>query len=158
MIGDDDLKHLRRCVELAGEALRAGEEPFGSVLVGADGTVLFEDHNRVVSGDGTRHPEFEIARWAGANLDAQQRAAATVYTSGEHCAMCAAAHGWVGLGRIVYAVSSEQLTRWRAELGRRPGPVRPLPIREVVPGAVVDGPAPELAEEVRRLHAATPAP
>ena len=158
MIDDDDLKHLRRCVELAAEALRAGEEPFGSVLVGADGTVLFEDHNHVVSGDETRHPEFEIARWAGTHLDADERAAATVYTSGEHCVMCAAAHGWVGLGRIVYATSTAQLTGWRAELGRPPGPVRPLPVQEVVPGAVVDGPVPELAEEVRRLHAAMPAP
>lgn len=158
MVDETDLKHLRRCVELATEALRAGEEPFGSVLVGGDGSVLFEDHNRVVSGDETRHPEFEIARWAGTHLDAAQRAAATVYTSGEHCAMCAAAHGWVGLGRIVYASSTEQLTSWRAELGRAPGPVRPLAIRDVVPGAVVDGPAPELAEEVRRLHAAMSAP
>jgi len=158
MVDDTDLKHLRRCVELAAEALRSGEEPFGSVLVGADGVVLFEDHNRVLSGDETRHPEFEIARWAGANLDAAERAAATVYTSGEHCPMCAAAHGWVGLGRIVYASSTEQLVAWRAELGRQPGPVRPLSIREVVPDAVVDGPVPELAEEVRRLHAAMPAP
>jgi tRNA(Arg) A34 adenosine deaminase TadA len=33
------------------------------VLVAADGTVLAEDHNRVASGDRTRHPEFELARW-----------------------------------------------------------------------------------------------
>ena len=33
-------------------------------------------------------------------------AACTVYTSGEHCPMCSAAHAWVGLGRIVYAVSA----------------------------------------------------
>ncbi|MEV4702805.1 hypothetical protein [Actinoplanes sp. NPDC049316] len=72
--------------------------------------------------------------------------------------MFAAAHGWVGLGRIVSATSSQQLTGWRAELGRAPGPVRPLSIREVVPGAVVDGPVPDLGEEVRRLHAAMPAP
>jgi hypothetical protein len=36
---DDELRHLRRCVELATEALEAGDEPFGSVLVAADGTV-----------------------------------------------------------------------------------------------------------------------
>jgi len=29
--------------------------------------------------------------------------------------MCAAAHAWVGLGRIVYVSSSEQLTAWLAE-------------------------------------------
>ena len=147
-----DLRHLRGCVELARAGLESGDEPFGSVLVGAGGSVLFEDHNHVAGGDETRHPEFEIAKWAANNLTPQERAAATVYTSGEHCPMCAAAHGWVGLGRIVYAVSSEQLSGWRADMGLPPGPVRPLPIREVVPGAVVDGPAPELADEIHELH------
>ena len=149
---DTDLRHLRRCVALATAGLEAGDEPFGSVLVGADGTVLFEDHNHVAGGDETRHPEFEIAKWSATHLTPGERAAATVYTSGEHCPMCAAAHGWVGLGRIVYASSTEQLTAWRAEMGAAPGPVRPLAIREVVPGAVVDGPAPELADEIRELH------
>ncbi|HEX2315417.1 MAG TPA: nucleoside deaminase [Thermomonospora sp.] len=152
MVDDTDLRYLRRCVELAAEALAAGDEPFGSVLVGADGRILAEDHNRVAGGDRTRHPEFALARWAAAHLTPEERAAATVYTSGEHCPMCAAAHGWVGLGRIVYAGSSEQLVGWLAELGVPAPPVRALPIREVVPDAVVDGPVPELAEEVRRLH------
>lgn len=53
--------------------------------------MLAEDHNRVASGDRTRHPEFELARWSAAHLTPEQRAAATVYTSGEHCPMCAAA-------------------------------------------------------------------
>ncbi|MFI0815577.1 nucleoside deaminase [Streptomyces sp. NPDC021098] len=149
---EDDVRQLRRCVELATEALEAGDEPFGSVLVAADGTVLAEDHNRVAGGDHTRHPEFALARWAAERLTPAERAAATVYTSGEHCPMCAAAHGWVGLGRIVYASSSEQLSAWLAELGVPAPPVRPLPIREVVPGAEVRGPHPALAEEVRTLH------
>lgn len=66
--------------------------------------------------------------------------------------MCAAAHGWVGLGRIVYVSSSAQLTGWLAELGVPAPPVRPLPVREVAPGVAVEGPAPELAEQVRELH------
>jgi tRNA(Arg) A34 adenosine deaminase TadA len=149
---DEDLRHLRRCVELATEALEAGDEPFGSVLVAADGAVLAEDRNRVATvGDPTRHPEFELARWAATNLTPAERAAATVYTSGEHCAMCAAAHGWVGLGRIVYASSSRQLVAWVAELGAPPSPVRTLAIQEVVPDLPVQGPAPELAEAVHDL-------
>ena len=132
-MNDTDLRHLRRCVDLATEALEAGDEPFGSVLVAEDGTILAEDRNRVAGGDRTRHPEFELARWAAANLPPAERATATVYTSGEHCPMCAAAHGWVGLGRIVYVASSEQLAAWLAELGVPPPPVRTLPIHEVVP-------------------------
>jgi len=151
-VDDDDLRHLRRCVELAEAAVEAGDEPFGSVLVSGEGAVLAEDRNRVAGGDRTRHPELELARWAAAHLAPQERAAATVYTSGEHCPMCAAAHGWVGLGRIVYASSSAQLTTWLAELGVPPSPVRALPVRDVVPGVAVEGPAAELAEQVHALH------
>jgi len=85
-------------------------------------------------------------------MTAPERAAATVYTSGEHCPMCAAAHGWVGLGRIVYACSSKQLGGWRAAWGAAPSRVRALSIEEIVNGIVVDGPAPELADEMRQLH------
>jgi methylglyoxal synthase len=151
---DRDLVHLRRCVDLARQALEAGDEPFGSVLVGPDGRVLAEDHNRVAGGDRTRHPELALARWAAEHLTPDERAASTVYTSGEHCPMCAAAHAWVGLGRIVYAASSAQLVDWLAELGVPPAPVRPLPVEQVAPGVVVEGPAPELTEEVRALHRA----
>ncbi|GII78004.1 tRNA-specific adenosine deaminase [Sphaerisporangium rufum] len=152
MVEESEMRYLRRCVELAEEALAAGDEPFGSVLVGGDGTVLGEDHNRVAGGDGTRHPELELARWAAARLSPAERAAATVYTSGEHCPMCAAAHGWAGLGRIVYVCSSAQLVEWLAGWGVPAPPVRALPVREVVPGAVVEGPVPELVDRVRELH------
>ena len=152
-VTEADLSYLRRCVELAAEAVAAGDFPFGSVLVGEDGTVLAEDRNReVTAGDPTRHPEFELARWAATNMTPRERAAATVYTSGEHCPMCAAAHGWVGLGRIVYATSSEQMGAWLAELGVSPAPVLPLTIPDVVPGIVVAGPVWDLAAQVRDLH------
>ncbi|GGB78259.1 hypothetical protein N798_03170 [Knoellia flava TL1] len=89
-----DLSHLRRCVELAREALDDGDEPFGSVLVDGEGRVLREDRNRTKDGDQTRHPEFELARWAATHTDPADRSGCTVYTSGEHCAMCSAAHAW----------------------------------------------------------------
>jgi tRNA(Arg) A34 adenosine deaminase TadA len=151
-VNDVELQHLRRCVELATEALEAGDEPFGSVLAGPDGTALAEDRNRVALGDRTRHPEFALARWAAANMTPEERAGATVYTSGEHCPMCAAAHGWVGLGRIVYVSSSEQLAAWLEELGVAPPPVRTLPIHEIAPGVEVEGPVPGLSDEVHALH------
>jgi tRNA(Arg) A34 adenosine deaminase TadA len=153
-LSDDDLDRLGRCVELARAALEAGDEPFGSILVSADGETLFEDRNRVKDGDATRHPEFAIAQWAVANLTPAERAAATVYTSGEHCPMCAAGHAWVGLGRIVYATSSAQLSQWCTEWGVPPSPVAPLPINTVAPGVAVDGPAPELADDMKALYEA----
>ncbi|MEQ8146457.1 nucleoside deaminase [Streptomyces sp. OP7] len=151
-VRDDELPYLRRCVELAAEALESGDEPFGSVLVAGDGTVLAEDHNRVASGDRTRHPEFELARWSAAHMTPEERAAASVYTSGEHCPMCAAAHAWVGLGRIVYVASSEQLVSWLTDWGVPASPVRPLPVPAVAPDVTVAGPVPELTDDIRELH------
>lgn len=151
-LSDDDLSHLRRCVELAREALDDGDEPFGSVLVDDTGTTLFADRNRVRNGDATQHPEFAIARWAAEQVSPDRRGRATVYTSGEHCPMCAAAHAWVGLGRIVYATSSSQLSRWLAEWGAPAPPVAPLPITTVAPGITVDGPAEELAGPMKELY------
>ena len=68
--------------------------------------------------------------------------------------MCAAAHAWVGLGRIVYATSSAQLTEWLAEWGAPPPPVATLPITAVAPGVVVDGPAPGYADTMKSLYEA----
>jgi tRNA(Arg) A34 adenosine deaminase TadA len=148
---DDDRRHLRRCVALAQVAVEGGNPPFGSVLV-VDGEVVAEDHNRSAGGDRTQHPEFALARWAAEHLDPAVRADARVYTSGEHCPMCAAAHAYVGLGPIVFATSAEQTAAWLADLGVAPSPVRTLPITEVTPGAVVLGPVAELAGQVRELH------
>lgn len=150
-LSDIDLAHLARAVELAREALDDGDEPYGSVLVDATGQVRFEDRNRVKDGDETRHPEFEIARWSANHLTAEERAASTVYTSGEHCPMCAAAHAWVGLGRIVYATSSAQISGWRADWRIPAGPVAALPITVVAPAVPVEGPVDAFLDEVRDL-------
>ncbi|CAB3694123.1 nucleoside deaminase [Achromobacter piechaudii] len=152
MIDEHDKQHLARCVALARQALESGDQPFGSVLVSANGEVLFEDHNHVSGGDHTQHPEFEIARWAANHVPMAERAACTVYTSGEHCPMCSAAHGWVGLGRIVYASSSKQYRQWMQEWGVAPSRVKPLSIQEVIDGVQVDGPVDEFAEQVKQLH------
>ncbi|GAA0253449.1 nucleoside deaminase [Cryptosporangium japonicum] len=150
----NDHAHLERCVALAEEAAARGDGPFGSVLADAEGTVLREESNReTTTGDSTFHPEFVLARWAGTNLSPEVRATATVYTSGEHCPMCSAAHGWVGLGRIVYAASSAQLASWRESWGLPTAPVRALPITDVAPGVEVVGPVPPFDERMREIHA-----
>ena len=153
MIDDKDNKHLLRCIELAEEALAAGDEPFGSVLVDANGTVMNEDRNRANTVDATYHPEIAVARWAAQNMSADARAEAVVYTSGEHCAMCSAAHAWAGLGRIVYISSSKQLGEWMDELGvESTSPINSLSIQEVAPNIPVEGPIAGLDEQVKALQ------
>ena len=151
-ITETDLVHLRRAIALAEEAADAGDGPFGSVLVDADGVERFADRNREAStGDAMRHPEIEIARWAVTHLTPAERAASTVYTSGEHCPMCSAAHAWVGLGRIVFVASSAQISQWRADVGAAPSAVSALPIAVVAPELDAEGPVDELVAEVRVL-------
>lgn len=153
MTKDNDQQHLQRCIELAAEALEAGDQPFGSVLVAADGTVMNEDRNRANSVDPTYHPEIAVARWAAQNMTAEARAQATVYTSGEHCAMCSAAHAWAGLGRIVYISSSEQLGEWMQEMGvESTSPINSLAIQQVAPNIPVEGPIAGLDQQVKELQ------
>lgn len=153
MVDKKEHIYLKRCIELAREALEAGDEPFGSVLVDVQGNILKEDRNRIAGGDATLHPEFELARWAANNMSPEDRAKATVYTSGEHCPMCAAAHAWVGLGRIVYISSSQQLRQWREEMGlQEPLPVTPIPAQEVAPFVEVVGPIAPFDEQVKALQ------
>ncbi|GII83909.1 tRNA-specific adenosine deaminase [Sphaerisporangium siamense] len=106
----DEERLLRRAVELAGEARAAGNPPFGSLLVGADGEVLAEERNTSLSdGDITAHPELKLARWAARELDPGTAAATTMYTSCQPCGMCTGAIERSGLGRVVFALSTEQL-------------------------------------------------
>jgi tRNA(Arg) A34 adenosine deaminase TadA len=149
----DHGRYLTRCVELAREALDAGDDPFGSVLVADTGDVLAEARNREASSaDPTAHPELELAQWAWHNLGAHERSTATVYTSGEHCPMCSAAHGWVGLGDVVFAVSAQQLSQWRASWGLPASPVAPLPVSVVLPGIRTTGPVSPYDEMMFALH------
>jgi tRNA(Arg) A34 adenosine deaminase TadA len=154
VVSQTDLERLRRCVDLARTALEAGHGPFGAVLVGANEQTLYEDHNRVTDTDQTRHAELGVIQWAVANLAPVHRIRATLYTSCEHCPMCAAAHAWAGLGRIVYATSNAQLTDWLTEWRAPAPPVAMLPVSTVTPRAVVDGPSPELQDEMKALYEA----
>ncbi|MET0672139.1 MAG: nucleoside deaminase [Microbacterium pygmaeum] len=148
-----DEAYLRRTVDLAREALANGDDPFGSILVDASGQTLAEAINREKTDrDPTAHPELALVRWAIANLTAEQRATSTLFTSGEHCPMCAAAHGWAGMGRVVAAASTTQLAEWRAAWGLPAGPVAPIPITDVAKDVVVITPVAPFDAEMREVH------
>jgi tRNA(Arg) A34 adenosine deaminase TadA len=106
----EDKRFLRRAVALAAEARAAGQAPYGSLLVGPEGEVLVEAYNTVLADrDISAHPEQKLARWAARELDPAVAANTTMYTSCQPCGMCTGAIDRSGLGRVVYALSSEQL-------------------------------------------------
>ncbi|MBC6457010.1 nucleoside deaminase [Actinomadura sp. HBU206391] len=119
----DDERFLRRAIDLAAEARAGGNPPFGSLLVGPDGDVLAEERNTTLTdNDISAHPEQKLARWAARELDPAAAATTTMYTSCQPCGMCAGAIERSGLGRVVFALSTQQLTTLKPPTG--PPPVR----------------------------------
>ena len=105
-----DEGHLLRAIELARVSREKGNHPFGSLLVDTSGQVLLESENTVVTGrDVTGHAELNLVRAASMQFEVEALSRSTLYTSTEPCAMCSSAIYWSGIGRVVYALGSEQL-------------------------------------------------
>ncbi|MET9273309.1 nucleoside deaminase [Kribbella sp. NPDC003557] len=106
----EDEKFLRRAIALAAAAREGGDPPFGSLLVGPDGSVLAEERNTTISeGNISFHPELKLAVWAAQHLPPETAAATTMYTSCQPCPMCSGALARSGLGKVKFALSGEQL-------------------------------------------------
>ncbi|MFJ2868854.1 nucleoside deaminase [Kitasatospora sp. NPDC087314] len=128
MITSADETLLRRAIGIAAAAVALGDAPYGSLLAGPDGTILAEAHNTVRRGnDITAHPELKLARWAARELDPDTAARTTMYTSCQPCTMCAGAIVRSGLGRVVHALSTEQLVELNPQSGDWPTVVQDGP-------------------------------
>ncbi|MCF2533119.1 nucleoside deaminase [Yinghuangia soli] len=109
MITPADEALLRRAIAIAARAVTLGDGPYGSLLAGPDGDVLIEAHNTVARDDDiAAHPELKLARWAARELDRETAARTTMYTSCQPCGMCTGGIVRSGLGRVVYALSTDQ--------------------------------------------------
>ncbi|MEU8222385.1 nucleoside deaminase [Kribbella sp. NPDC048915] len=106
----DDEDFLRRAIALAAKAREGGDPPFGSLLVGPDGAVVAEAHNTTITENNISfHPELKLAVWAAQNLSPEVASGTTMYTSCQPCPMCSGALARSGLGKVVYALSGDQL-------------------------------------------------
>ncbi|MCZ2496099.1 nucleoside deaminase [Xylophilus sp. Kf1] len=107
-----DLDHtaMRLAIAASRTALAAGDRPFGATLVSPAGEVLMTAaNNQVSAADVTGHAEMVLVRQASARLGAQALRGATVYASGEPCAMCAGAMFWAGVGRVVFGANGQDI-------------------------------------------------
>ena len=121
MLTATDEALLRRAIGIAAAAVDQGDAPYGSLLAAADGTILVEAHNTVRrDNDISAHPELKLARWAARELDPQTAATTTMYTSCQPCGMCAGGIARSGLGRVVYALATEQLVELNPDSGTWP--------------------------------------
>ena len=152
MADDTDLEnfdhesHVRRAIELAGEAADRGDRPFGSVLVRDDAVVMAASNRVVTENDVRRHPELHLAYRACRELSPAERAETVMYTSTEPCPMCAGGMRSAGFGRVVYSVGGD-------EVGEFVGESAPVRSAEVLDG-VTEVVGPVLNEEGRAVHEA----
>ena len=154
MLDQQDLAFLRRAIELADRARSEGRHPFGALIVNAQGQTIVEARNNAVrpAGDPTQHAEMLACRAIARKMTEAQMATCTLYTSTEPCAMCAGAIYWVGVGRVVYALSEQALARYTGPHDENP--TLDLPCREVFARGqrrvIVAGPA--IEDEAGRVH------
>lgn len=98
----EDLRWMRRALELATRAADHQEVPIGAVLVGPGGLVT-EDHNRTRErSDPTAHAETLVLRAGGARLGDWRLLGHTLYVTLEPCAMCTGAAVLARIPRLVF--------------------------------------------------------
>jgi len=99
---DDDIRWMRRALELASQAEAAGEVPVGAVLV-KDGKRLAEAWNHPIGAhDPTAHAEIMALRAGGQALGNYRLTGTTLYVTLEPCPMCVGAMIHARVGRLVY--------------------------------------------------------
>jgi tRNA(Arg) A34 adenosine deaminase TadA len=102
---------LRECFELAGQAKRRGDGPFGSVILDGEGKTIARAGN-TTSSDSTvvHHAEINAIKQAEVVRGKGNLSGCVLYTSAEPCPMCAAAIAWSGIDTVIFSVSIEALT------------------------------------------------
>jgi tRNA(Arg) A34 adenosine deaminase TadA len=137
LVARTDDEFMRLAIEQSERAIEAGNMPFGAALV-RDGTLLHvAQNNQLTELDLTGHAEVVLLRGAWAEHGLGVARGATVYASGEPCAMCTGAMFWAGVQRVVFAATQDDII---AALG---GPALPIRTAEVLasatPAVVVEG-------------------
>ncbi len=108
-------KYMRRCIELAAAALKAGELPYGA-LIEKDGKIITEGRQEVrEKNDITRHAEIIAIINVQKILSAEELKKCTIYCTNEPCPMCSFMIRELKLKRVVFAISSPTVggyTKW----------------------------------------------
>jgi tRNA(Arg) A34 adenosine deaminase TadA len=98
-----------RFMRIAIDEARRADFPFGAVIV-RDGKISARGRNLGrTTDDPTAHGEMVAIRRALKAHGSKALRGATIYTSGEPCAMCMGAILWCRFGRLVFAASVDQL-------------------------------------------------
>ena len=147
---ETDVHWLRASFDVARQAGRRGDEPFGSVLVDAAGNLLLQaDNTTATERDCTGHAELNLVREACRRFDLDTLAGSTLYASSEPCAMCAGAIVISGIRRVVFGLSAPRFFEWRSIHPTWRGSCADI-FADTVPLTEVIGPA--LEDEALAVH------
>lgn len=93
---------MRRAEALRDEALRAGDQPYGAVVL-REGAIVGEAPSRVVTaGDARAHAEREALRDAALRLGGDRLAGCVLVSTSRPCPMCEAAAAKAGIARMIH--------------------------------------------------------
>lgn len=100
---------MRRAVALREQALRAGDQGYGAVVL-RGGQIVGEAPSRVVTaGDPTAHAEMEAIRDAARRLRTRDLGGCVLVSTSRPCRMCEAAAAWAGVSRLVAGEALDDL-------------------------------------------------
>jgi tRNA(Arg) A34 adenosine deaminase TadA len=93
---------MARARELRDAAQRAGDQPYGAVVLRGE-TIVGEAPSRVVTAtDPTAHAEMEALRDAARRLASRDLSGCVLVSTSRPCRMCEAAAGWARIERMVH--------------------------------------------------------
>jgi tRNA(Arg) A34 adenosine deaminase TadA len=93
---------MRRAEALRDEAVRAGDQPYGAVLLRGERVVGAAPSRVVTHNDPTAHAEMEAIRDAARSLRSRDLSGCVLVSTSRPCRMCEAAAAWAGISRMVY--------------------------------------------------------
>jgi tRNA(adenine34) deaminase len=104
----DHASYLRLAMEEAEAAARAGNQPYGAVLVDAAGNVVATGRNGTIEEhDPSSHAEMNAIRSACRDLRTLTLEGYRLYTNGAPCTMCATAIIGTGVSELWYSAPAD---------------------------------------------------
>ena len=93
---------MRQAQARRDEAVAAGDQAYGAVVLRGDAVVGAAPSRVVTAGDPTAHAEMEAIRDATRRLRTRDLSGCILVCTSRPCRMCEAAAGWAGISRMVY--------------------------------------------------------
>jgi len=100
--------YMRMALQLAEEALAAGEIPIGAVAVYEDEVIAVARNEKELQQDATAHAEILVMQRAAQHLQRWRLEGVTLYCTLEPCPMCAGAMVNTRIKRLVYGSRDEK--------------------------------------------------